>query len=134
MDVNNISSEWQWLAKICHFLVYFATINTNDNRIESICRMARLWHHPSHAQHKLWNVCHQKLQTPTLVETYQNFTHYLDYLADQKAHKSVINQFRIPHRMIAFARNQQKKIRRKCHGKQTKESTLKPRTIPVTRR
>ena len=132
LDVNNISSEWQWLAKICHFLVYFATINTNDNRIESICRMARLWHHPSHAQHELWNVCHQKLQTPTLAETYQNFTHYLDYLVDKKAHKSVISQFRIPHRMIVSAHNQQKKIRRKRYSKQTRESTLKPRTVPLT--
>ncbi|OOS07791.1 hypothetical protein SAMN02745664_12110 [Moraxella cuniculi DSM 21768] len=132
LDVNNITYEWQWLAKICHFLVYFATINTNDNRIESICRMARLWHHPSHAQHELWGVCHQKLQARTLTETHQNFTHYLNHLTTNKAHKSVISQFHIPYRMIAFAHNQQKKIHRKFHGKQTKESTLKPRTVPVT--
>lgn len=71
--------------------------------------MARLWHHPSHAQHELWGVCHQQLQAPTLTQTHQNFTHYLNHLTANKAHKSVISQFHIPYRMIAFAHNQQKK-------------------------
>lgn len=131
LDIKNITPEWQWLAKICHFLVYFAAINTNNDRIKEICSMARRWHNPNHERYELWCVCHQELQAATLAETHQNFTEHLKHLKNHNAHKTVISQFQAPHRMVGFAYRQQKKIHRKLHDKQTKESTLNPRTVSV---
>lgn len=129
LDVNAINLEWQWLAKLCHLLVYFAGVNVNNNRIEDICRLARLWHRPSHEQHTLWCICYQNLQANTLLATYQNTCKYLNQLNDNETHKTTINQFHMLHRIIAFAHKEQKKIHREFSGKHTKNSPLKPRTV-----
>lgn len=129
LNVNAANFEWLWLAKLCHLLVYFAGINVNDDRIKDICRLARLWHKPSHKQHELWCICYQELQAETLPTTYKNTKKHLDRLQNDETPKTTIDQFRILYRIIAFAHKQQKKINREFSGKHTKVSPLKPRTV-----
>lgn len=128
LDVSSVSSEWCWVAKLCHLLVYFAVINPNTDRVHDICTTIRLWHKPEHGQHEFWYLCHQNLQQVTLQDTYHATQDYLQSLINNKTHKTAINQFRIICRIIEFAHHERHRINRTVGtGLKRKTSLLKPR-------
>lgn len=132
LDLLNISNEWLWLGKLCHLLFYYSTQNPNINRIQDICTMARLWHNPIHIRHDFWSECCKHLQANTLKDTYHAFDNYLKKLIntkafdDRKSHTTAVSQFRIAHRILAFAYRHRDSIHRTASNTKTL-SLLEPR-------
>lgn len=134
MDLNKISDEWLWFGKLCHLLVYYAIENPNSNRIQDICTTARLWHNPSHIRHNFWRESYEHLQADTLKDTYHAFDIHLQELIkskafdDKQSHTAAISQFRIAHRILAFAHHHRDSIHRTV-GKSKTLSLLEPRVV-----
>ena len=108
------SPEWQWIAKLCHLLLYFAQHDL-VRRIEETSIEARKWINPAHANHSLWQLCHQKLQSTTLEDTYRNFNQYLQAL--EVKNDPNLKDFVKIYRTLDFAFNERQRITRASTGR-----------------
>lgn len=115
------SSQWLWVAKVCHLLLYFAQHDLVQ-RIRETSVESRKWLNPTHANHPLWQLCCDELQAPTLEHTYQNFTQYRQRL--ESNNDPNLKGFCKIYRTIDFAFNERQRITRQSSGRRKSSQHL----------
>ena len=121
------TTEWIWIAKLCHLLIYFAQHDL-PQRIRETSTEARKWINPSNYNHSIWQYCYDKLQSHTLKKTYINFESYRQQLEKQKD-SNLVSFIKI-YRSIDFVFNERDKITRNIisRKKRTTSKLDEPKT------
>ena len=131
IDINNLSIEWAWVAKLCHLLFFFANKNDFPNRIKETTTEARKWINSNDDNHYIWKYCYLELQSETLHTTYYNFNRYLIEIESKK--RSDVETFRKMYRTIEYAYTEKTEATRASSGKQeSKPNTQSKRDKPKT--